>query len=70
MEWIKTPESSNIAQFCYTHGDLILTVEFNVGGTYQYFDIPPVVFDALKVAPSKGQFLAQTIKGKYRFSRI
>lgn len=67
MEWVETPESSNIARFGYENQ--ILTVEFLNGGTYNYYDVPEMVFEQMKVAPSKGQFLAQSIKGVYRYAR-
>ncbi|KAB2912192.1 MAG: DUF853 family protein, partial [Dechloromonas sp.] len=70
MEWINTPESSNIAGFGYNEGNRVLTVEFKNGGRYEYFDVPSAVFDAMKAADSKGQFLAQSIKGQYRYARI
>jgi len=69
MNWIDTPESSNIAKFGYSEGDQVLYVEFKNGSVYQYFDVPPFIFEQMKVAPSKGQFLAWTIKGTYRYAR-
>lgn len=69
MEWIETPESSNIVRFAYDAQTQILAVEFKNGGTYNYFDISEAVFEQMKTAPSKGQFLAQQIKGKYRYAR-
>jgi hypothetical protein len=69
MEWIETPESSNIIRFGYDSQSLIMTVEFNSGGTYNYFDVPETVFEQMRNAPSKGQFLAQQIKGVYRYAR-
>lgn len=69
MEWIESPESSNIARFGYDESSQILTVEFNNGGSYNYYDIPAMVFEQMKAAPSKGQFLARSIKGVYRYAR-
>ncbi len=70
MEWIHTPESSNIAAFSYSDESRILTVEFKNGGQYEYFDVPSTVFEAMKAAGSKGQFLAQNIKGQFRYARV
>ncbi len=70
MAWISTPESSNIAGFDYDHSSSILIVEFKNGGRYNYYDVPEVIFEQMKAAPSKGQFLAQNIKGKYRYARV
>lgn len=70
MVWIATPESSNISGFDYIKDRQVLIVEFTNGGRYNYFDVPEIVFERMKAAPSKGKFLAQNIKGKYRYSRV
>jgi hypothetical protein len=69
MDWIDTPESSNIARIAYNDATQVLSVEFKKGGTYNYFDVPQMLFEAMRNAPSKGQFLAQAIKGSYRYAR-
>jgi len=69
MSWIPTPESSTIAAFSYVAESKILMVEFKNGGRYNYYDVPEAVFDQMKTAPSKGQFLAQNVKGVYRYAR-
>lgn len=70
MIWIETPESSTIARFGYEQNSHILYVDFKKGGQYQYFDVPDSVFEQMKSAGSKGQFLALNIKGRYRYARI
>lgn len=70
MSWIDTPESSNIACFGYDKDSQVLTVEFKQGGRYNYYDVPEAAFEQMKAAPSKGQFLAQNIKGRYRYARV
>lgn len=70
MNWIDTTESSNIARFRYDEANQVLTVEFKNGGAYNYFDVPETVFEQMKAAPSKGRFLAQSIKGVYRYARL
>jgi hypothetical protein len=69
MEWIDSPESSNIVRFRYEAAAQELFVEFKKGGVYQYFDVPQAIFDQMKAAPSKGAFLAQVVKGTYRYAR-
>lgn len=69
MDWIETPESSNIARFKYDDASYVLKVEFKNGGTYDYFDVSQPVFEGMRNAPSKGQYLAQQIKGTYRYAR-
>ena len=70
MNWIDTPESSNIARFKYDDARQVLTVEFKLGGVYEYFDVPPGISEQMQAAASKGQFLAQNIKGRYRYARL
>jgi len=69
MDWINTPESSTMARFRYDKESQVLTVEFKNGGRYNYYDVPENVFEQMKSAPSKGQFLAQNVKGSYRYAR-
>ena len=68
MNWIEA-NSSNIARYAYELESYVLSVEFINGGTYNYFDVPETVFEQMQAAPSKGQFLAQQIKGSYRYAR-
>jgi hypothetical protein len=70
VTWISTPESSNLAGFDYVKDRQVLVVEFKNGGRYNYFDVPEVVFEQMKVATSKGQFLAQNVKNIYRYARV
>lgn len=69
MTWINTPESSTIARFDYAEDRKVLVVEFRNGGRYNYYDVPQVLFNEMKSAPSKGQFHAQRIKGAFRYAR-
>jgi len=69
MNWIETPESSNIARFQYDEANQVLTIEFSNGGTYEYYDVPEHIIEQFKAASSKGQFLSQNIKGVYRYAR-
>ena len=70
MNWIETPDSSNIARYKYEAIGHVLTVEFKNGGTYNYYDVPQRVFDQMTAAHSKGRFLAQNVKGAYRYARL
>jgi KTSC domain len=70
MDWIATPESSNISRFRYAQQTMVLTIEFKNGGRYDYYDVPERVFDGMKTAPSKGQYLAQNIKSRFRYARV
>lgn len=62
--------SSNIASIGYDANSQTLEIEFLNGGVYQYFDVPQHVHQELMNASSHGQYLAQNIKGVYRFSKV
>lgn len=68
-EWISTPQSSNVAGFSYDVGNQVLTVEFNSGSRYDYYDVPEHIFEGMKTADSKGKYLNAEIKGHYRYAR-
>ena len=70
MSWIETPNSSNLARYKYDDKARVLTVEFKNGGTYNYYDVPQGVFEQMKAAQSKGEFLARSIKGAFRYARV
>lgn len=69
-EWISTPQSSNIAGFCYDESSETLTVEFNNGTKYDYYDVPENIGNGMKDADSFGSYLNKEIKGKYRYARV
>lgn len=69
IEFFETPESSTIVRVGFDDEALILIVEFKTTGTYHYFDVPQHVYEAMRGAPSRGQYLAQNVKGTYRYSR-
>lgn len=70
MNWIETQDSSNIARYRYDEKANVLTVEFKNGETYNYYDVPPMAYEQMIIASSKGKFLAQKIKGAYRYARV
>jgi hypothetical protein len=63
-------DSSNIASIGYDEGSSTLEVEFNNGAVYQYFDVPLNIYEGLKKADSTGKYLAQHIKGYYRYVKV
>lgn len=68
MDWIPG-NSTNIERFKYDEVNRILVVEFKNGGVYNYFDVPENVFKGMEAAGSRGQYLAQQVKGTYRYAR-
>ncbi len=68
---IRTPvSSSNIASIGYDQKTQTLEVEFLKSGVYQYFDVPQAVYEEFIKAESKGKYLANQIKGNYRYARV
>jgi uncharacterized protein len=66
----KPVTSSNIASIGYDEKTATLEIEFLNNSIYQYFDVPEQIYKGLMQADSHGQFLAQNIKGVYRYSKI
>ena len=62
--------SSNIASIGYDEASKTLEIEFLNGGVYQYFDVPMRVYEDIMSAGSHGVYLAQNIKGAYRYSKV
>jgi len=62
-------DSSNLQSVGYDEESQTLEIEFKNGSCYQYFDVPPYIFDALVNADSPGGYLAENIKGSFRYSR-
>jgi hypothetical protein len=59
--------SSNLKAVDYDGGDLL--VAFRNGTLYRYFSVPYELFWRLLNAASKGRFLAQYIKSRFRYRR-
>jgi len=66
----KAVTSSTIHSIGYDEKSQILEVEFKSGGIYQYLNVPKSVFDRFMASPSKGKYLAQFIKDRYRTVKI
>lgn len=62
--------SSNLRAVGYDAAVQTLEVEFKDGGVYQYYGVPPYIYQGLMSAASKGGYLADHVKGVYRYRRI
>lgn len=69
MEMIRV-NSSNVASVGYDSDNSTLQIEFNNGTLYQYFDVPETIFIGLRDAGSVGGYLAEHVKGTYRYSKV
>lgn len=60
----------NIAYVGYSPAESLMRVEYTNGAQYNYQDVPENVWTSVRDADSKGAFLAQSIKGNYRYYRV
>jgi len=59
--------SSALNSVGYDHGRKVLELEFRDNkAVWQYYDLPPKVYEKLMSAKSLGKFFVKKIKGKYR----
>lgn len=67
----RTPvDSSALNRVGYDPTREILEIEFKSGNVYQYFHVPPSVYEALLKADSLGAFVNEQIKGSYQFVQL
>jgi len=59
VEWIEYDASART-----------LEIAFASGGVYRYFDVPFAVHDQLRAAESKGRFVNEVVKRRYRYARV
>jgi hypothetical protein len=60
---LRQPVSSTSLQSVgYDEAKQILEVEFQRGTVYQYFEVPPQIYQELLAADSHGTYFAQNIK--------
>lgn len=70
MEHFADFQSSNISKLTYDLSRQVLEVEFHNGSVYQYFEVGEGTWTDFKNAPSKGQFIHQHLKGKFRYAKV
>lgn len=62
--------SSNLRSVGYLPASRTLEVEFRTGTVYHYVGVPEHIYHGLMRAGSKGGYLANRIKGRYRYRRV
>lgn len=62
--------STEIEWIGYEKKNHMLQVEFIVGGTYQYQDVPEPTYEEFLNAPSHGQYFDTRIKGKFPYRKV
>ena len=66
----KTMPSTVIRHFSYDPSASTLTITFLSGNVYRYQEVPPEVYQSLRIAGSKGRYFNFYIKDKYRFVHV
>ncbi|MCX7780523.1 MAG: KTSC domain-containing protein [Negativicutes bacterium] len=62
--------SGNIRSIVYHHEQQFLEISLYAGGSYRYLGVPACVYEQLMSAAEKEDFIARSIKPKYRCSKI
>jgi len=62
--------SSVVAHMHYYPGTSILRITFTSGEKYDYLKVPADVFEAMKKAFSKGDYLNKVIKPHYAYKKV
>lgn len=65
MLYVDLFESEAIAKFAYDLTAKNLVIFFKSGGVYEYANVPRDVFEAFRVAPSKGQYFQATVRARF-----
>ena len=63
-------QSSSIEAAGYDLDRRTLRIRYVGGSTYDYQGVPPIVFEELLAADSKGRFVNWSIKPYYRYTRL
>ena len=62
--------SSNLQAIGYEPSASILGVQFSSGHIFHYANVPPKLWEGLLESPSKGQFYAREIKGRFTADKV
>jgi hypothetical protein len=70
MMHINAVESTTLATIAYDEALELLQLEFRSRAIYQYFGVPVAVYVAFSVAPSKGRYFNQVIRGRFPYALV
>jgi hypothetical protein len=62
--------SSLLANVSYDAGQSVLQLELCDGAIYRYFDVPPVIYEGLLAANSKGSYFNREIRNCFRYALV
>jgi hypothetical protein len=63
-------ESTNIKSVGYDAEQEILEIEFQNDGVYHYVGVPPVVYEGLLSASSKGRYFGEYVRERYPYEKV
>jgi hypothetical protein len=63
-------KSSNLKSASYNTETKNLTITFNNGSIYEYYDFPWEIFTKFRMSESQGKFFSTSINGKYKYKKI
>ncbi len=63
-------DSEAIAQAEYEDASRTLFVRFTSGEWYAYLEVPPLTFQRLLAAESKGRFFQEAVRDRYGFVKL
>ena len=69
MNWVSV-DSSVFASVAYRSDQRQLFLRFHSGKVYRYFGFPPDQYDELLAAKSKGEYFAESIRGKFLYEEV
>lgn len=62
--------SSNLKSAIYDTNTKTLTVTFNNGSIYEYYDVPHVIFVKFRMSESQGKFFNTHISRAYKYKKV
>ncbi len=62
--------STNLKSAIYETGDKTLTVTFNNGSIYEYYEVPWTIFTKFRMSESQGKFFSSKISKVYKYIRL
>jgi hypothetical protein len=63
-------KSSNLKSASYDTESKILTVAFNNGSIYEYYDVPWTIFTKLRMSESQGKYFNTNISRSYKYKKL
>lgn len=63
-------KSSNLKSASYNTESKILTVTFNNGSIYEYYDVPWTIFTKFRMSESQGKHFNTSISKSYKYKKI